>query len=86
MHKLYFFAAEPHDLIEIDAPLGAELALELVRVGALPPGHGAFDARAREALVAFMHVENLENRVRDDGFIDRQTRDYLRAAPAKLQA
>jgi hypothetical protein len=26
-----------------------------------------------------MHVENLENRVRDDGAIDRQTLDYLRA-------
>ncbi len=37
------------------------------------------DDIARAALVAFMHVENLENRVRDDGAIDRQTLDYLRA-------
>jgi uncharacterized Ntn-hydrolase superfamily protein len=86
MHKLYFFPAEPGDLIEIDGPLGEELARELARVGALPPEHAAFDARAREELVAFMHVENLENRVRDDGRIDRQTLDYLRAAPAKLHA
>jgi len=26
-----------------------------------------------------MHIENLENRCRDDGTIDRQTFEYLRA-------
>lgn len=79
LHKLYFFAAEAHDVLPIDASLGAELAGELVRVGALMPPSTAFDERARAALVTFMHVENLENRVRDDGAIDRQTLDYLRA-------
>ena len=38
---------------------------------------------ARAALVAFMHVENLENRVRADGTIDRRTLDYLRAFTPK---
>ncbi len=42
------------------------------------PGAAAYDDAARAALVAFMHVENLENRVRDDRTIDRQTLDYLR--------
>ena len=41
---------------------------------------GGYDERVRGALVAYMHVENLENRVRTDGAIDRQTLDYLRAA------
>jgi hypothetical protein len=50
-----------------------------VRVGALGAGTDAFDENARAALVAFMHVENLENRVRDDGAVDRQTLEYLRA-------
>jgi uncharacterized Ntn-hydrolase superfamily protein len=86
MHKLYFFAPAPGDLIEVDAAIGSELARELVRVGALRSTNGAFDDAARNALVSFMHVENLENRVRDDGRIDRQTLDYLRSAPAKLQA
>jgi len=36
-----------------------------------------YDERAHAALVAFMHVENLENRVRTDGAIDRQTLAYL---------
>jgi uncharacterized Ntn-hydrolase superfamily protein len=82
LHKLYFFAPEPQDVIDIDGALGDELVRELRRVGALAPEHQTFDARARETLVAYMHVENLENRVRDDGRIDRQTLDYLRGAPS----
>jgi uncharacterized Ntn-hydrolase superfamily protein len=86
MHKLYFFAPAPEDLIEVDAAIGAELARELVRVGALRTSHDAYDDAARNALISFMHIENLENRVRDDGRIDRQTLDYLRSAPANVQA
>lgn len=77
LHKLYFFPAEPQDVLPIDDALGREIVRELVRAGALESGEG-FDERARAALVAFMHVENLENRVRDDGAVDRQTMAYLR--------
>jgi len=82
LHKLYFFASAPEDVLDVDRALGAELARELHRVGALEGGTDAYDGRARAALVAYMHLENLENRVRDDGRIDRQTLAYLRAAPA----
>jgi uncharacterized Ntn-hydrolase superfamily protein len=78
LHKLYFFPAEPQDVLPIDDALGREIVRELVRAGALESGDG-FDERARSALVAFMHVENLENRVREDGAIDRQTLQYLRS-------
>jgi len=83
MHKLYFFAAAPEDLVEIDAALGAEIVRELARAGALDAAHRTFDAAANKALVDFMHVENLENRVRSDGKIDRQTLGYLRETAAK---
>lgn len=78
LHKLYFFPALPHEVLPIDAALGAEICDHLARIGVLPDG-AMFDARAGEALVAFMHVENLENRVRADGAIDVQTLNYLRA-------
>src|SRR5579872_722018 len=78
LHKLYFFKAEPHDLMTIDSKLGEELARLLVSAGALDPAHRAFDAAAKQALVDFMHRENLEERVRDDGMIDRQTLAHLR--------
>ncbi|MFN2459726.1 MAG: DUF1028 domain-containing protein [Candidatus Velthaea sp.] len=79
MHKLYFFAAAREDVLPIDAALGREIVAELVRAGALDAAPQSFDETARTALVRFMHVENLENRVRDDGAIDRQTLEYLRA-------
>jgi uncharacterized Ntn-hydrolase superfamily protein len=79
LHKLYFFPAAPQDVLSVDEALGREIAGELVRVGALSARDGTYGDAARAALVAFMHVENLENRVRDDGAIDRQTLAYLRA-------
>jgi len=82
LHKLYFFAAEPGDVLTVEAALGAEIALLLERAGELPKG-SAYDDVARTALVRFMHRENLENRVRDDGTIDRQTLDYLRKFAAR---
>jgi uncharacterized Ntn-hydrolase superfamily protein len=78
LHKLYFFAPQPHEIVRIDDVLGREIAGELVRVGALDAADD-YDARVASALVTFMHVENLENRVRDDGTIDLQTLTYLRA-------
>jgi len=79
LHKLYYFAPMPDEVLEIDEPLGREIVRELRRVGALATPSDAFDDGARAALIAFMHVENLENRVRPDGRIDRQTLEYLRA-------
>jgi uncharacterized Ntn-hydrolase superfamily protein len=77
LHKLYFFAPEPKDVLHIDDALGREVVRELVRAGALDSG-STYDEHAQAALVSFMHVENLENRVRTDGSIDRQTLEYLR--------
>lgn len=79
LHKLYFFEPAPHEVLSIDATLGEEIVRELARVGACADARAPFDKRARAALVDFMHVENLENRVRTDGTIDIQTLDYLRS-------
>jgi uncharacterized Ntn-hydrolase superfamily protein len=81
LHKLYFFPAAPEDVLPIGDALGREIVAELVRLGALSSNArgGEYDDAARDALVAFMHVENLENRVRADRTIDRQTLSYLRA-------
>jgi uncharacterized Ntn-hydrolase superfamily protein len=65
LHKLYFFKAEPQDVLIIDASLKQEIDSLVTRAGA-------------KSLVEFMHRENLEDRVRDDGGIDKQTLGYLR--------
>lgn len=85
LHKLYRFEPAPEEILTIGEVLGAELARELVRLGRLPLGTTRYDDAAARALVAFMHTENLENRVRADGRIDLQTLGYLRGAPQKLQ-
>jgi len=77
LHALYFFPPEPQDILEIDERLGKEIVQHLRRSGRLIASD-VFDENARTALVEFMHVENLEERIRDDGTIDRQTVDYLR--------
>ncbi len=78
LHKLYFFKAEAADLIPINGATGKEICELLERAGSLSSAHTQFDAEAQKALTTFMHRENLEDRVRDDGHIDRQTLEYLR--------
>jgi uncharacterized Ntn-hydrolase superfamily protein len=70
LHKLYFFKASPEDVIVIDAALQREIDDLVKRSGA-------------KGLVEFMHRENLEDRVRSDGTIDKQTLGYLRAFVSK---
>jgi uncharacterized Ntn-hydrolase superfamily protein len=70
LHKLYFFKAAPEDIVVIDSSLQREIDDLVKRSGA-------------NGLVAFMHRENLEDRVRSDGTIDKQTLGYLRAFATK---
>jgi uncharacterized Ntn-hydrolase superfamily protein len=82
LHKLYFFEAAPEDVLTVDATLGAEIAALLRAAGSVTTS-STYDATTRAALVHFMHRENLEDRVRSDGTVDRQTLDYLRAFVAR---
>src|SRR5579872_137718 len=82
LHKLYFFKPLPEEIFTITPALGAELAGLLARIKAIP-SPAIYDEQARSALVAFMHRENLEDRVRTDDTIDRQTLEYLRRFAAR---
>jgi uncharacterized Ntn-hydrolase superfamily protein len=86
LHKLYHFPAAPEDVLAIDDALGREIITHLVRARALQPRDGPYDDAAHDALVKLMHVENLENRVRADRTIDRQTLDYLRSFRADAES
>jgi uncharacterized Ntn-hydrolase superfamily protein len=66
LHKLYFFKPAPDDVLRIDASLQKEIDVLVARAGA-------------KNLIEFMHRENLEERVRTDGTIDKQTLGYLRS-------
>ena len=70
LHKLYFFKPGADDIMTIDASLKREIEALVNQAGA-------------RNLVEFMHRENLEERVREDGTIDVQTLKYLRAFVAR---
>ncbi len=83
LHKLYFFAPAAEDLLAVDAGRTAPRSPALLARAQMLPAGAPYDAAAHDALVRFMHRENLEDRVRADGTIDRQTLDYLRAFVAE---
>jgi len=78
LHALYFGPPKPEDVVTIDAAIGRELVEILIERGALTQGHAQFDAAAFGAFERVMGVENLEERLRTDGTIDRQTLQYFR--------
>ncbi len=79
LHKLYFLQPAPEDLMRVDDKLGAEICALLAKAGMLARSNTHFNDAAQAALTAFMHRENLEERVRTDGSVDRQTLEYLRS-------
>ena len=56
--------------VDVDDELAAELRDRLTGLG--------FDGELADALPRWAGSENLEERVRSDGTIDRQTLDYVR--------
>jgi uncharacterized Ntn-hydrolase superfamily protein len=78
LHRLYFVPPKPADILTIDDAIGAELVAILTKLGALAEGHSRFDNDAWAAFEHVMGVENLEERIRTDGTIDRQTLEYFR--------
>jgi uncharacterized Ntn-hydrolase superfamily protein len=80
LHKLYFFPALPEDVVIISDAIGSEIIHILRNIGILQSNSETFDENVRAALTYFMSRENLENRIRDDDTIDRQTLEYLRKA------
>ncbi|HTX03204.1 MAG TPA: DUF1028 domain-containing protein [Candidatus Acidoferrales bacterium] len=83
LHNLYFAPPKPADILKIDDAIGAELVDILVKFGALAKGHRQFDKAAFDAFERMMGVENLEERLRNDGTVDRQTLEYFREKLAR---
>jgi uncharacterized Ntn-hydrolase superfamily protein len=83
LHRLYFVPPKPADIIKIDDAIGKELVQILIHFGALTKGHARFDKDAFAAFERVMGVENLEERIRTDGTVDRQTLEYFREKLAR---
>ncbi len=79
LHRLSYFPSEPDQLTPIDAALARELKAIMGRAGFrdLPASPGWGDAEIA-LLRRFMGVENYDNRLRDDAFIDLEVLADLR--------
>ena len=71
LHRLYFPRPEELDFVPVDDTLRAELTSILDRLG--------YPGEFKDALVAYVGTENLEERWRDENEIERAVVDHLRA-------
>lgn len=80
LHRLSYFPSDPANLVGIDGALATELRDILRRRGYLAgePG-GPWGAAEIAAMARFMGAENYDNRIRDDGLIDREVLADIRA-------
>ena len=79
LHKLYLFPSEPADLLPIDEGLTRELQGILQREKQITgPTSGIYDADTQAAMRRLIGIENLEERWREDGLIDRVVLEFLR--------
>ena len=77
--RLYFEKPSDDDLLVIDERLAQELRDGLRRLGYDPgPDGEPWGDRARQAFTSFSEMENLEDRLRQDGRTDRQVLAYFR--------
>jgi len=77
--RLYFEKPSDDDLLVIDESLAQELRDGLRRLGYDPgPDGEPWGDRARHAFTSFSEMENLEDRLRQDGRTDRQVLAYFR--------
>jgi uncharacterized Ntn-hydrolase superfamily protein len=79
LHKLYLFPSEPADLLPIDEGITRELKGILQQQGQVAgPASGVYDPAAQAAMRRLIGIENLEERWREDGRIDRVVLEFLR--------
>jgi uncharacterized Ntn-hydrolase superfamily protein len=79
LHKLYLFPSEPADLLPIDERITRELQGMLQQQGHFGgPASGVYDEATQTAMRRLIGIENLEERWREDGRIDRIVLEFLR--------
>jgi uncharacterized Ntn-hydrolase superfamily protein len=79
LHKLYLFPSEPADLLTLDEGITRELQDILLRARqADGPASGVYDPATQAAMRRLIGIENLEERWREDGRIDRVVLEFLR--------
>lgn len=76
LHDLYFSPVKEEDILTIDTPLREKLTQNLQALGYIKEDHPS-DEVFYEALKSFQLVENFDERLQEDGYIDRLVVEYM---------
>ncbi|WP_027366001.1 DUF1028 domain-containing protein [Desulfotruncus alcoholivorax] len=78
LYKLYFYKTVPDNIITIEGPLITEIQELLNKWGYPTPVNGVVDVQFNEALKTFYLTENFDERICDDGYIDKEVLAFMR--------
>ncbi len=79
LYKLYFFKTKPEDLVKVEGDVAREIQEILKRAGRYEGElTGVYDEATKKALRDLCGIENLEERWREDDYIDGVVLDFLR--------
>lgn len=79
LHNLYLGETDPDNLVKIEGKIAAEIQEILQRTGYYQgPAAGVYDESTKKALRDFVNTENLEERWRDDEFLDGVILEFMR--------
>jgi uncharacterized Ntn-hydrolase superfamily protein len=78
LHELYFSKPKPENIVKMDERLRDEITCELVRLNYLKADEGTSDDLFYQALTAFHHTENFEERERPLGEIDLAVAAFMK--------
>lgn len=79
LHRLSYFPSDPKDLIPIEGAVRDLLRRILVGEGRHDAAQGPWRASESAALARLMGEENYDNRIREDGLVDTEVFDDMRA-------
>ncbi|MEG6520535.1 DUF1028 domain-containing protein [Desulfotomaculum sp. 1211_IL3151] len=78
LYRLYFYKTKPEDILAIEGPLVTEIQELLTKWGYTTPINGSLDDPFNQALQAFYLTENFDERICENGFIDREVLEFMR--------
>lgn len=82
LRQLYFEKPRPEKVAVMEGAVKEEAAFHLIRLGYLPKERAADSEALHEALTAYIHTENFEERELEKGKIDLDVLAYMKQQPS----
>ncbi|MEW5321718.1 DUF1028 domain-containing protein [Geobacillus thermoleovorans] len=82
LRQLYFEKPRPEKVAAMEGAVKEEVAAQLIRLGYLSKERAADNTALHEALTAYIHTENFEERELENGKIDLDVLAYMKRQPS----